>query len=564
MTERSSRRWSVLRLFALILSLALLTAACGGGDDDEETGGGTETGSTEEEGGQPKKGGQITVGLEAETNNWLPGKYAGANAGDMVRNALFDRLVRRDDKGELKPYLAESLTPNEALTEWTLKLRPNVKFHDGADLNAEAIKYNWDKLLTAPGSNTIGTINGTYKVQKLDVVDPLTVKYTIAEANNAFPDLLAGTVGMPFSPKAHQEKGDAAGDAPVGTGPFKFVSWQRDAQLVVERFDGYWYKDKNGSGPWLDRITFRPIPDEDTRLQSLLSGDVQVMHSLRQSIVKQASENDEITSHNFLGNNGGGAIFNTQKAPVDDKRVRKALTHAINQEEMVEVLGGVEIAGIRTQYWAEDSKWHSNKVKNAWPKFDAKKAKDMLATYMNDPARSDKKPAGSPVSVEFNCPPDPSLQELAQLYQKYWTDIGVQVKLNTVEQAAHIQNGIRNEYMINCWRQGGESDPYTEIANAFGPLENILNFTNFQSDVTKRVIDVLRTEKDEAKRKAAIEELGLHFADEVPNLWTGGTPNVVGTSKNVRGINGWKFPDGSAGGGQISSIVVSWSHVWVS
>ena len=558
MKERTSR--SLLwRLLALLACLSLFAAACGGGDDDG--GGATDTTAEGEEEGTPKPGGQITVGLEAETNNWLPGKFAGANGGEMVRNAIFDRLARRNGEGVVVPWLAESFESSADLKEWTVKLRSGVKFHDGTDLNSEAMKYNWDKLLTVQGSNTVGAITGTYKITALEVVDPLTFKYILAEPNAAFPDFMTGTAGIPFSPKAHQEKGESAGDSPVGTGPFKFVSWQRDSQLIVEKNPNYWRKGE----PLLDRIIFRAIPDEDTRLQSLISGDIQVMQSLRQSIVKQANENDDIVSHNYQGNNGGGAIFNTEKPPVDDKRVRRGLIHAIDQNAMVEVLGGVDVAGVRNQYFNEDSEFYSKKAADAaiFDKHDVKKAKELLDQYIKDPARSDKKPVGSPIAVEFNCPPDPSLLELAQLYQKYWSDVGIQVSLKQVEQAAHIQNGLKGEFMINCWRQGGDSDPWTEFANAFGPKTNVLNFTNYTNPKIDENVKILQTEKDPAKRKAAVEAISLILAEDVPNLWTGGTPNVVATTKNLKGLDNWEYADGKKGQVQQNSVVLSWGGAYL-
>ena len=121
-------------------------------------------------------------------------------------------------------------------------------------------------------------------MESIEVVDDLTVTYNMTAPDAAFPDVLDGSSGWPFSPTAVAEMGaDACAANPVGTGPFRFVSWLRDGQLVVESNEDYWQEGL----PHLDRITFRVITDEDSRLASLQSGDVDAMQTLRQSTVRQ-------------------------------------------------------------------------------------------------------------------------------------------------------------------------------------------------------------------------------------------------------------------------------------
>lgn len=553
---------ALLRLLAILTALTLVAAACGGGDDD----GGAGPGGGDEEEGEPVYGGSLTMGVEAETNNWLPGTFAGSNAGSMIQLALYDPLMRRGDDGDLHPFLAESIEPNDDLTVWTVKLREGVQFHDGTPLNAEAMKYNFDTLLNAEGSNTKGTLT-TFKVQSLDVVDELTFTYTLGEANAAFPDILDGTIGMPFSPTAHQANPEGAGDSPVGTGPFSFVSWQRDSQLVVKKNENYWMTDEDGNKlPYLDQITFRPIPDENTRFQSLLSGDIDAFHTLRQANVRDArnaAEQGQIEVSEFIGNNGGGSIFNTARAPVDDPRVRVGLAYAIDQPALVEILGGTDITPPQTQYFSPDSPFYSEEVAEAWPSNDPERAKELLDEYVNDPERSDGKAVGDPISVEFNCPPDPSLIELSQAYQQMWSGVGVEVNLNQVEQAAHIQNAIQDNYMINCWRMGGQDDPYTTLSVAFGdPETQSLNFTNYQDPIIDENLEILRTETEFDARFDAVEKIMMHFTEAVPNLWTGGTATSVGYLPKIKNVDGWKFPDGTEGEGVVSAVV-TWGQVWV-
>jgi len=582
---------TLLKLFALLLALGLVAAACGGGGDDGGDDGGTATGETDDGGsgdegdgegegggttptteprdeGEPVEGGSITVGLEAESNGWRPGTASWASSGYNVAYTVYDPLMARTAEGEVEPYMAESLEANEDFTEFTLTLRPDVTFHDGTPLDAEAIKSNFDNFLKAPASNLGGVLKN---VTAFEVIDELTGKYVLEEGNAAFPDLLVTAVGMPFSPTAAEEMGEEFNNAPVGTGPYKFVSWQRDAEFVVERYEDYW-----GTPGYLDEITFRPIPDEDTRLQSVLSGDIEAFTTLRQSIVTQALEAEEqgsIETTLSLGNNGGGAIYNTLIPPVDDPRVRLGLAHALNQDDLVAILGGEGITPVRTQYFEENSPWYSEAVAEAWPAYDPDKSQELLDEYMNDPERSDGKSPGDPIAVQFNCPPDPSLLELSQAYQSFWSEVGVEVELKSVEQAAHIGNAIGSgatdppfsgeEYMINCWRMGGEGDPYTTLSIAFGEVATQpLNFTNYQSDTVDEQLEILRTSADDAERAAAVEAIGLEFAEQVPNLWTGGTAVVIGNVPEVNGVGQWTLTDGTLGSG-IADAITRWGQVWI-
>jgi peptide/nickel transport system substrate-binding protein len=396
---------------AVIVAVSLMLSGCGGTD------GFVADNLPPEDPGPPRHGGSITVALEAETNSFLPGRGAIGAPGTNIAMAIFDPLIRRDHEGNRRPYLAESITPNDDYTVWTLRLRPGVRFHDGTPLDAAALKWNFDNLHKVPGSLTWGSIRD---VERMEIVDELTVEYHLAKGIVAFPDLLINAVGWPFSPTAAQKYGEDAGSNPVGTGPFRFVSWRRDDRLVVRRNDDYWWDGL----PYLDDIVFRPIPDEDSRLASLNARSVDAMQSLRQSIIAQVRAIPNLHRYEFYGNNGGGANINTARPPLDDARIRRALAWALYQDALIEVLGGTDITPAKTQHYTIGSRWYSERVAAAWPRNDQQEARELLEAYMNDANRSDGRARGEPVSIEFRCPPDPSLIELPQMYLALWRAVG--------------------------------------------------------------------------------------------------------------------------------------------
>ncbi|WP_141437023.1 ABC transporter substrate-binding protein [Blastococcus aggregatus] len=537
-----------------LVALLLGSAACGGGDD-EDGGGAAQEGTVDDisEQGEPVTGGSIEVGLEAETNSWLPGEGSFGNPGTTVAYAIYDPLMKRTEDGDVKPYLAESMEPNEDFTTWTLTLRPDVQFHDGTPLDGEALKTTFDTYLKAPTSNLARTLA---EVTSLEVVDDLTVEYRLAATNSAFPDVLTAAAGWPFSPTAAAAAGPDAGSSPVGTGPFRFVSWQRDSNLVVERNENYW---QDGL-PYLDEITFRPIPDEDTRLASLQSGDIDAMQSLRQSTIARARDLDGVDNYEYLGNNSGGSLINTTRAPFDDPRVRQALAYAIDQESLIEVLGGTGMTPPATQFFSPDSPYYSEDAQDAFPGYDTERAQELYDEYINDPARSDGQPAGTQISFTYNCPPDPSLNELSQLYQSFWNGIGMNVELNAVEQAAHIQNALAKDYDVQCYRFSSERDPYYILSEAFTP--GPLNVTGYSSPEIDEQLEVLRTTTDLEERKAAVEEISLVLSEAVPNLFTGYTLTDIAVQERVKNVDGWTFPDDTKGEG-VPGATAMWGHVWV-
>ncbi len=536
-----------------LVGLLLGSAACGSGDGNGN--GDAEAGAVSDvsEAGDPVEGGSVTVGLEAETNSWLPSEGTFNQPGTNVAYAIYDPLMQRTADGEVRPYLAESMEPNAELTAWTLKLRSGVQFHDGTPLDAAALKTVFDDYLKAPGSRVAASLA---EVSSMDVVDDLTVTYQLTEPNAAFPDELVTAAGWPFSPTAAKAAGEDAGANPVGTGPFVFDSWQRDSRLVVKKNANYWQEGL----PHLDEIVFRPIPDEDTRLASLQSGDIDVMQSLRQSTVIRARDLEGVNNYEFLGSNSGGSTMNTSRAPFDDVRVRQALAHAMDQDALIEVLGGSGVTPKQTQFFSPDSPYFSEALAKSYPAYDVEKAQELYDDYINDPERSDGKAVGTQLSFTFQCPPDPSLNELSQLYQAFFGALGAQVELQQTEQAAWIQDMLARDYDMGCTRVGADRDPYIVFSQAF--TEGPLNMTAFQSPEIDEQLAVLKTTVDTDARKAAVEAIGEVLNEQVPNTFSGGTLTVMATRDAVKNLDGWVFPDGAEGNGAASSQIM-WGHAWV-
>jgi len=550
----------------LILALvSLVAAACGGSkksDSATKTTGVVKSDATSDT-TKPVDGGTVTFGMEAESAGWQPCVDSHSESGTTVMQSIYDPLTARATDGKVVPYLAESLTPNTALTEWTLKLRSGVKFHDGTALDSAAVKANFDAAKGAT-SRCAGSLS---TVDSMEVVDPLTVKYKLKSPYGPFPELLTGAPGYIFSPANAAKFGPDVSAHPVGTGPFMFDSWERDSKLTVKKNPNYWQKGL----PHLDSVIFKPIPDEDARLASLSSGEVDMMFTLRQQYVKQARDlGAAVKRYEFIGNNSGGSIFNVTVPPVDDKRVRQALAHAMIQKDLIKILGGEGISPESTQFFSKDSPWYSKKVADAYPKYDVAKAKELVNAYANDPARSDKKKVGDPVTVTFNCPPDPTLVAVAQGYQQMAAAVGIKMDLKQVEQATHINNAVGKppyttaDYMINCWRLGGQGDPDAVLFNQYAdPNGQAANVTNYNNPEVQALLKTGRESADFKTRYDAYEKMGLIFDEDVPHVWTGATAASTVAKPNLHNVaDGWTYPDGKSKG-QSEQSFIRFAYVFI-
>ncbi|MFA5564706.1 MAG: ABC transporter substrate-binding protein [Acidimicrobiia bacterium] len=568
------RLWRKSRLaLLLIAALALVASACSSDDNGNSSGnGGSSTTLLQERPSDDDEpdgtteasyGGSITIGTEGENSTLVP---SGGSIRSTTGYALYDPLVSLNDAGEFEGFLAESIDANDDLTEWTLELRSGIQFHDGTPFDAEAVEWNYENLQLREGSTTLGSLRGA-GLESVEATGDLTVVFHLSGTNAAFPDVLRGSGGWMVSPTAYEADPEGFGDNPIGTGPFEFKEWRRDDRLVLTRNANYWMVDAEGNQlPYLDEVVIRPIPDEESRVQSLSAKDIDVIQTLRGLMVKRVLdlESDggyKVSVH--VGNTSHAMVLNTLEPPLDDKRVRVGLAMAIDPLAVQKVIGDDGLTLPATGFFSTDSPWYSEVVAKAYPiteEPDTEGARALIEEYENDPDRSDNKPVGSPISVEYRCMPDPALLQAGQLYQNMWGAIGVDASLAQADYAAQVSRTIgtpdtdppfRGDFNISCWRSGaGSLDPYTAFKNEFGPVATTAtNYSNFTSEEIDRWVDVLRSSTDLNERFEAVEQIGLILADEMPVIVVSPTPTAVGYRDAIHGIASWLLPSGNKGTG---------------
>ncbi len=577
-----NKKWS--KLLALLLVFGLIAAACGDSSGDESSattaGGDTTaapdttappttvsdevTSTTVSETG-PTYGGRLTVGLEAEAEGLRPWEDSCSSPCWNIRRAIFDNLFELDSNSQPVGWLASDITPNEDFTVWVMNVREGASFHNGVEFNAQTVADMFPIQLE--GSVTAGQAASAGLVD-VQATGEYEVTYTLGSGNSAFPAFLIGSLGSVFDPALAASDPDGYAQNPVGTGPFVMANRDIDNETLTVRNENYWMTDEQGNSlPYLDELAFRPIPDEGTRLSSLLSGTVNAMATLRQGTIRDARDASGITLFEFQGNNTGGGMYNALVPPYDDVRVRRGLTQMNNQDAVIAALGGTGISLPATQWFSPDSPWYSEDVAAAWPQFDVAAGTALIQEYIDDPARSDGKAAGESIDVELSCPPDPTLIAAMQVLEAVWTSTGlINVTLTQFDQATHIssalgrENGFVGTHKAHCWRWADDGDPSVflnnefaaptpEIAEATGIPFSPVNFANyFDPEMFGWLVAAIQTD-DFQERYDLYEMVMMKIAEETPVWYSGHTATMIAVSDNVTGLSGWVNQDGVLGSG---------------
>jgi peptide/nickel transport system substrate-binding protein len=317
----------------------------------------------------------LIVGQIAEPKSLDPAAVTAVNDFRILVN-LYEGLTRyKDGTLEPEPALATDWEISEDGTVYTFTLREGVTFHDGTPFNAEAVKFNFDRMLDEnhPYHDT-GPFPLAFffsAVETTEVVDDMTVKFTLNAPYAPFLSNLAYPTGLIVSPEAVKAGGADFGRNPVGTGPFKFVEWQSNERVVVDRFEDYW-----GDTAGLQAVVFRPITDANTRVAEMLAGGIDMMVEVPPTSMGQF-EGEDYTVHEQAGPHVWFLILNAKEGPFADVKVRQAANYAINKEAIVnDVLEGTATvaAGPTPPAFA----WAYNEELDPYP-YDPEKAKQLIA-----------------------------------------------------------------------------------------------------------------------------------------------------------------------------------------
>src|SRR5262245_35739077 len=320
--------------------------------------------------------GTLVVGLVAEPVNLDPAQVTDLNSTRVGRRIVETLVTFPDESTQVVPGLAESWTISRDGLHYTFKLRKAVTFHDGTPFDAEAVKFSIERqIMPEHPFNKVGKYPfANYffgNVKAVEVIDPHTVDFVLKEPRASFLAVLTASAASIVSPTAVKKLGVDYPSSPVGTGPFKFASWDRGQRVVLEKNPGYWkYPVK------VERVIYRPIVEDQARLTELLTGGLDLIVGVPADNVAPLEKNPKITLLKQVGAHVWYLGMNNQKKPFDDKRVRQALNYAVNKDAIVnDVLKGT---GSPSKGPVLPGTWGADGAIKAYP-YDPDRAKKLLA-----------------------------------------------------------------------------------------------------------------------------------------------------------------------------------------
>src|SRR5215475_964692 len=275
----------------------------------------------------PRQGGVLQFGPLHDTSGLDSHRHNQLHTSNPTA-AMYTGLTDLDQQGNIVPGIAESWEPNKDLTSWVFRLRKGVLFHNGREVDAEAVKLNLLRIKD-PAIGTDWHRGVVENIETVEVVDKYTVRLHTRVPDVAVP---ANVVFYPtnlIAPDAF----DTAAEHPIGTGPFKFVSWTRWNETRMVRFDNYWETDAEGNNlPYLDEIVGKVKREDSVRLTALRTGQVQFINTIGQADITPFKKSHGGT-YQFWAWHGGGqyVVFNWRQAPFQDQRLRLAAALAIDR-----------------------------------------------------------------------------------------------------------------------------------------------------------------------------------------------------------------------------------------
>lgn len=498
-----------LSMGLLVASLTLVLAGCGSAAGSSSANGTKSNTSASQ--GKPQHGGEVTIAYPVDITNFDPLKGTTGNDFALLY-PVYDTLVKLSPDLKPEPGLATSwdLPNNKTIV---LHLRKGVTFQDGTPFNADAVKFNIDR------ANSKGSLDTELKdVKSVQVVNEYTVELHLSQPDSSILLSLGERAGMMASPTAVKKYGKDYSQHPVGAGPFEVTKHIPNGEIVYTTYKNYWDK----GHPYLHQITVKVIPDANSEINALMSGQVDFVPGVAPQMVAALKKNPKIdlSETNSLGFQM--LYLDTGRKPFNNKAVRLAVLYGINRAQLVKAinfgLGQPTAQPFPKGYWAYDN--------NLNIKYDPAKSKQLL------------KDAGlTNVSFTLLTYPIASWQNLANAIKGQLANVGITVNVKTMEPNAAVQQFLVNKsYDALTGNWGGTPDPQMTIDGLFS-TDSLYNTGKSMTPTLKSLMSKTNSAYDQAKLAKLYGEIDneaiLQQGFIIP-LYT--VPNVNAMDKRIHGF----------------------------
>jgi peptide/nickel transport system substrate-binding protein len=472
---------------------------------------------------KPLYGGSIVIANDKNVDGLNP---LSINIRRTNNHHLFslvlEGLVGVDRNENLLPSLADSWQVSPDGTSYTFRIRRGVKFHDGGELTSRDVKWTFDKLLDPKMKNPQ---RSTFLiVRSVESKGPFEVRFQLERPFAPF----LGKLVSENAPIVPADSLPGLASHPIGTGPFCFVSSVGGGEIRLRRFKDYWQK----GIPYLDEVIYRPVTDETTRLVALRSGDAHAANYIPvQSADRLIRAKDQTIRFYFLPIGLKWILLNNRKPPFDDRRVRRALAYAIDKKEIIEALtlGYGEVTNQRYpkgHAWRVDVPDHPQDLENA---------KSLL------------RQAGYGEGLHLEASTHPGNLPETVIIQSQLKKIGVELKVVSMDYVQQTKLLETRNYTLATGGAGIGTDPDSFYKRRFHSEENW--DLGYQNPVMDRLLIEAQVNSDEKARKAIYKKVVEIIQEEVPAIFVGLTPTIIGATAKLKGFEpsffgGYNFATG--------------------
>lgn len=437
-----------------------------------------------------------------------------------VQYALHEPLLHSTPELNVEPGLA-SFEQIDGTT-YNFTLREGLTFHDDTPLDAAAVKANFDYMLDpangSPRRNELGPISS------VEVTGDLTFTITLETPFAPMLQALTNRAGMMVSPTARAELGEDFATMAAGAGPYRVVQWDKNSQLVLEAFPGYWRGE-----PEIERVVYQPIADEAVRLTNLRSGAVQLVDTVPPQSIAQLEGDASIVVKQVPGVGFNAFSFNTTEAPFDNVLVRQAFQRSIDQQAILQAVyfgyGNVAYGAIPPSHqWVYDPEFKPYS-------YDLTEAQSLLA----------EAGVSAPIDVAITVTNTPAQVRTAEVMQALAGQAGFNVTINQVDSSSLITVLREGDFDLAASPWSGRADPDANMFNYFtigGPN----NFAGYESQEVDDLLRSARTETDQSVRATLYRQIEETLAEDAPLLFISHPVTIQASAANLE----WQqWPDGA-------------------
>ncbi len=448
---------------------------------------------------QPKAGGTLIAARAADMKGLDPHKQTAFSSFRVLEH-IYDSLLALDKDMNVVPNLAESWEWSNENKTLTMKLRQNVKFHNGEPMTSADVKASYERILneeTGAAARSFFT-----SIESIETPDDYTVVFNLTAPNSAILAAMTNPNSGILSKKLLDEGWDPASEA-IGTGAFKLVKWEADNILVLEKNPDFWIPGQ----PYLDGIEFRTLPDESSILAGLRAGtlDWALINNPRVGIVARGNPNLKVSTAPALAYHV--LQLNALRPVFQDVRVRQAISCAIDRQQVLDTasLGEGIVTGPATPpfYHAPDGSLYCYQK-------DIEKAKALLVE------------AGSP-EVKFTIiaasDEPPTAVAEAQNIQAQLAEIGVAVEIETLELGVYVDRWLKADFDAAAALNGGNPDPHNMFFRYWHSTGNLNKVANYSDPKIDALLSQAQSITDPAERKAIYDEVQKLLTEAAPWIW---------------------------------------------